>query len=138
MIIAAAQTLEFVLIGAVVLGAAFSLMFPALALLVVSRAPKERRGLAVGTFTAFFDVAVGIGTPIAGGIAALSGYPAAFLLDVADGFRKAYRAASTPRLDPDRPRSRASEKNPTGECPKASGPSTGRRTQLGAERARTS
>jgi MFS family permease len=78
-IIAAAQTLEFVLIGAVVLGAAFSLMFPALALLVVSRTPKERRGLAVGTFTAFFDVAVGIGTPIAGGIAALSGYPAAFL-----------------------------------------------------------
>ena len=78
-IIAAAQTLELVLIGAVVLGAAFSLMFPALALLVVSRAPKERRGLAVGTFTAFFDISVGIATPIAGAIAALSGYPAAFL-----------------------------------------------------------
>ena len=79
LIIAAAQTLGVALVGAVVLGAAFSLTFPALSLLVVERVPPERRGFALGTFTAFFDVGVGLGTPIAGAIAALSGYPAAFV-----------------------------------------------------------
>ena len=64
--------------GAVVMGAGFSLLFPSLALLVMSRTPDEERGLVMGAFTAFFDVGVGLGAPIAGAIAAVGGYPAAF------------------------------------------------------------
>jgi MFS family permease len=76
--IAVAESLTLALLGAMVMGAAFSLMFPSLALLVVRRIPAERRGVALGTFTSFFDLGVGVGTPAAGAFAALSGYPAAF------------------------------------------------------------
>src|SRR5439155_7477691 len=64
--------------GAVVMGAGFSLLFPSLALIVMSRTADEDRGTVMGAFTAFFDVGVGLGAPLAGGIAALAGYPAAF------------------------------------------------------------
>ena len=47
---------------------------------VINRVPEERRGAAMGTFTAFFDLGVGIGSPIAGAAAALGGYEAAFLV----------------------------------------------------------
>jgi MFS family permease len=64
--------------GAVVMGAAFSLLYPSLSLLVVNRVPETRRGVALGTFTAFFDVGVGLGAVMAGAIAAGAGYPAVF------------------------------------------------------------
>jgi MFS family permease len=82
--IAFSQSLAAALFGAVAMGAGFSLLFPALALVVINRVPEERRGAAMGTFTAFFDLGVGIGSPIAGAAAALGGYEAAFL--VAAGF----------------------------------------------------
>ena len=37
----------------------------------------------MGAFTAFFDVGVGIGAPLAGAVAALAGYPAAFFVAAA-------------------------------------------------------
>ena len=37
-----------------------------------------QRGAVMGGFTAFFDIGVGIGAPLAGAISALAGYPAAF------------------------------------------------------------
>ena len=58
------------------IGAAFSLMFPSLVLLVVNRVDEDRRGVAMGTFTACFDLGVGLGAPIAGVAAALGGYGA--------------------------------------------------------------
>jgi MFS family permease len=82
--IALAQTLGAALLGAVAMGAGFSLLFPSLALVVINRVPEERRGAAMGTFTAFFDVGVGVGSPIAGAAAAIGGYEAAFL--IAAGF----------------------------------------------------
>jgi MFS family permease len=82
--IASAQTLGTALVGAFAMGAGFSLLFPSLALVVINRVPEERRGAAMGTFTAFFDVGVGIGSPIAGVAAAIGGYEAAFL--IAAGF----------------------------------------------------
>ncbi len=78
--IATAQSLPAALLGAMAMGAGFSLLFPSLALLVVNRVPAERRGVAMGTFTAFFDVGVGLGSPLAGAAAALGGYSAAFAL----------------------------------------------------------
>ncbi len=67
-------------VGALAMGAGFSLLFPSLALLVVNRVRPSERGAALGTFTAFFDLGVGLGAPLAGVVAALAGYPAAFLL----------------------------------------------------------
>lgn len=80
LVIAAAPSLPVVVAGAVGMGVGFSLLFPALALLVVNRVPEERRGVAMGTFTAFFDLGMGAGSPLAGAAAAIGGYEAAFLL----------------------------------------------------------
>lgn len=82
-VIAAATTLPAALAGAVLMGLGSSLIFPALALLVVQRVAPERRGVALGTFTAFFDAGVGLGAPLAGAIAASRGYPAAFVVAAA-------------------------------------------------------
>ena len=77
-LIAAAPGIATALAGAIVMGAGFSLLFPSLALIAVSRVEPERRGAALGAFTAFFDAGVGVGAPLAGAIAAVAGYPAAF------------------------------------------------------------
>jgi MFS family permease len=82
-VIAEAHTLIEALIGAVAMGGGFSLLFPSLALVVINRVPESRRGAAMGTFTAFFDLGVGVGSPIAGAAAAIGGYEAAFLLAAA-------------------------------------------------------
>jgi MFS family permease len=78
--IAVAQSLPVALAGALAMGAAFSLLYPSLSLIVVSRVPETRRGAALGTFTSFFDAGVGLGAPLAGAAAAISGYEGAFLL----------------------------------------------------------
>jgi MFS family permease len=78
--LAAAQSIAVALVGAIAMGAAFSLLFPSLALLVLAEVPERRRGAAMGTFTAFFDVGVGLGAPLAGAAAAAAGYGAAFAL----------------------------------------------------------
>ena len=77
-VIALAQSIGVAILGAIAMGAAFSLLFPSLALLVLERVGEERRGVAMGTFTAFFDAGVGIGAPIAGLAAAIGGYGASF------------------------------------------------------------
>lgn len=79
-IIALAHSLEGALAGALVMGIGFSMLFPALALMVVGEVGEERRGSALGAFTAFFDIGVGLGAPLAGAVAALAGYSAVFLL----------------------------------------------------------
>jgi MFS family permease len=83
--IAVAQSLPVALAGALAMGAAFSLLYPSLSLIVVSRVPETRRGAALGTFTAFFDAGVGLGAPLAGAAAALAGYEGAFLVAAAFG-----------------------------------------------------
>jgi MFS family permease len=67
------------------MGAAFSLLFPSLALMTLANVPEERRGSAMGTFTAFFDLGVGVGGPLAGAAATLGGYEASFLLAASFG-----------------------------------------------------
>lgn len=78
LVIALAQSLTVALIGAIAVGAAFSLVFPSLVLLVVNRVEEDRRGVAMGTFTACFDLGVGLGAPIAGAAAVLGGYGTSF------------------------------------------------------------
>lgn len=80
LVIGGAGSVPVAVLGAVAMGSGFSLLFPSLALLVVNRVPEERRGAAMGTFTAFFDLGMGVGSPIAGAAAAIGGYEAAFVL----------------------------------------------------------
>jgi MFS family permease len=79
-LIALAQGLPLAIIGSAAMGAAFSLLYPSLSLVVVNRVSEGRRGAALGTFTGFFDLGVGLGAPLAGVAVALGGYPAAFWL----------------------------------------------------------
>ena len=84
--------------GALVMGIGFSMMFPALALMVVGEVGEENRGSALGAFTAFFDIGVGLGAPLAGATAALAGYPAVFLLGAAAALGTAALAAFSPQV----------------------------------------
>ncbi|MGB7587979.1 MAG: MFS transporter [Solirubrobacterales bacterium] len=77
--IAVAHSLPVALVGALAMGAAFSLLYPSLSLIVVGQVPETQRGAALGTFTAFFDAGVGFGAPVAGVAAALTSYEGAFL-----------------------------------------------------------
>jgi len=92
-IIALAHSLAIALVGAIVMGIGFSMLFPALALMVVGDVGEERRGSAMGAFTAFFDVGVGLGGPLAGATAVIAGYPAVFLLAAAAAVGAAVLAA---------------------------------------------
>ena len=84
------------------MGAAFALIYPSLSLVVVDSVPESRRGAALGTFTAFFDIGMGVGGPVAGLAVSLGGYSAAFwlasacalgTLAVANALRRGWSAA---------------------------------------------
>ncbi len=81
--LALAHSLGVAILGALAIGAAFSLLYPSLSLIVVNQVSEARRGAALGTFTAFFDAGIGIGAPLAGAAAALSSYEGSFLLGAA-------------------------------------------------------
>ncbi len=92
-LLGAAQSLPVAILGAMAMGAAFSLLFPSLSLLAINRVTPERRGAAMGTFTASFDLGMLVGSPAVGVAAALGGYSAAFY--VAAGSALACAALAT-------------------------------------------
>ncbi|HEX5984247.1 MAG TPA: MFS transporter [Solirubrobacterales bacterium] len=82
-LIAFAHSLPLALAGGMLMGAAFSLLNPALMLIALGRVSQRARGAAMGTYTAFFDLGVGLGAPLAGLVAALTDYEGAFLFATA-------------------------------------------------------
>jgi MFS family permease len=82
-LIGLAHSLPVAIAGGLVMGAAFSLLNPSLMLIALGRVSQEARGAAMGTYTAFFDAGVGLGAPLAGLVAALADYEAAFLFAAA-------------------------------------------------------
>jgi MFS family permease len=92
-VIGLAHSLGMALAGAVIVGGGFAMLFPSLALMVVGEAKEEHRGSALGMFTAFFDLGVGVGGPISGETASLAGYPAVFFLSAAAALGTAVLAA---------------------------------------------
>jgi MFS family permease len=66
-------------IGTSVWSIGHSLAFPALMSMAVKSAPASERGAVIGTFTAFFDLAFGLGAVSAGAIVAAVDYPGGFL-----------------------------------------------------------
>lgn len=65
--------------GAVIFGIGQALLFPALMTIAIRGAPSSESGSVVGTFTAFFDLAFGLGSVSLGAVAAVLGYRGLFL-----------------------------------------------------------
>jgi predicted MFS family arabinose efflux permease len=65
--------------GAVLTGFGYSLVYPGLGVEAVRRAPPQSRGLAMGTYTAFLDLALGFGSPVLGLMAGWAGLGSVFL-----------------------------------------------------------
>jgi predicted MFS family arabinose efflux permease len=79
----AAPTPLLALVGTTVTGLGFSLMFPAMGVDALRRVSPENRGLAVGGFIAFFDIAIGATAPLAGFLVAPFGLRSVFLAGAA-------------------------------------------------------
>ncbi|WP_412543180.1 MFS transporter [Longispora sp. K20-0274] len=77
-LVGAAPNLPVAIAGGLVMGAGLSLLFPALALVVLNRTDPSRHGVALGAFTSFWDIGLAVGGPLAGWIAGLAGYPTIF------------------------------------------------------------
>jgi MFS family permease len=67
-------------VGAALTGFGFALVFPALGVEAFARVPAHSRGAALGVFTVFLDVALGLTGPVAGFLSAVYGYASIFLL----------------------------------------------------------
>ncbi|MTW19254.1 MFS transporter [Rhodoplanes serenus] len=70
-------------LGAALTGFGYSLVYPGLGVEAVGRAPQQSRGLAMGAYTVFLDVALGFGSPALGLIAGWRGTGAVFVASAA-------------------------------------------------------
>src|SRR4051812_30461950 len=68
------------LAGAALTGFGYSLVFPGLGVEAMRRVSPQDRGLAMGAYSAFLDVALGFGTPALGLLANYAGLGSVFLL----------------------------------------------------------
>jgi MFS family permease len=65
-------------IGAALTGTGYALVYPGLGVEAVRRAPPQSRGLVMGIYTVFLDVALGFGSPALGLIAGWAGLDSVF------------------------------------------------------------
>jgi MFS family permease len=68
------------LFGAAVTGFGYSLVYPGFGVEAVHRAPPESRGLAMGAYTAFLDLALGLANPALGLVASGAGLRGVYLV----------------------------------------------------------
>jgi MFS family permease len=71
--------LALALVGAALTGIGYSLVYPGFGVEAVRKVPAQSRGLAMGAYTAFLDVALGFGMPALGLVADIAGLGAAFV-----------------------------------------------------------
>ena len=74
-----ASSVVFAAAGAALTGFGYSLVYPGLGVEAVRRAPPHSRGLAMGAYTVFLDVALGFGSPALGLVAGWTGLGSVFL-----------------------------------------------------------
>jgi predicted MFS family arabinose efflux permease len=75
-----ASSLGVAVAGAVVTGFGYALVYPGLGVEAVRRVPPQSRGLAMGTYTAFFDLGIAVASPALGLVAGAAGLSAVFLV----------------------------------------------------------
>lgn len=93
-LMALAPHLALALTGAALTGFGYSLVYPGLGVEAIRRVPPQDRGLAMGAYTAFLDVALGFGTPALGLLANFAGLGGAFLVSAVAALCAAPIAAS--------------------------------------------
>jgi MFS family permease len=71
-------TLAF--LGAAVTGFGYSLVYPGFGVEAVRHAPPQSRGLAMGAYTAFLDLALGVANPALGLVASGAGLGGVYLV----------------------------------------------------------
>jgi len=79
-LISLTPTFVVALIGAALTGLGYSLVYPGFGVEAVLRAPSHSRGLAMGAYTAFFDLTLGIASPALGLIGGVAGLGSVFLI----------------------------------------------------------
>ncbi|MEI2267462.1 MFS transporter [Erwinia sp. CGal63] len=67
-------------LGALLTGAGFSLVFPAIGVVAVKAVPAQNQGSALATYTAFMDLSLGVTGPLAGLVMSYAGVPVIYLL----------------------------------------------------------
>jgi MFS family permease len=75
-----APTASVAISGAVLTGLGYSLVYPGLGIEAVRRARAQSRGLAMGAYTAFLDLALGLAVPALGLVGNLAGLNTVFLV----------------------------------------------------------
>ena len=70
------------LLGAMITGLGYSLIYPGFGVEAVRHSPPENRGLATGAYTAFLDLALGLANPALGLVASGMGLNAVFLVSM--------------------------------------------------------
>ena len=68
------------LLGAAVTGFGYSLVYPGFGVEAVRHAPPQRRGLAMGAYTGFLDLALGVANPVLGLVASGAGLAGVYLV----------------------------------------------------------
>jgi len=89
-----APQIALALAGAALTGFGYSLVYPGLGVEAIRRVPPQDRGLAMGAYTAFLDVALGFGTPALGLLANFAGLGTVFLVSAVAALCAAPIAAS--------------------------------------------
>jgi len=75
-----APSMEWAMAGAALSGFGFSLVFPALGVEAVNLVPASSRGAAVGAYSLFVDLSLGLTGPVAGAVASGFGFASIFLV----------------------------------------------------------
>jgi MFS family permease len=75
-----APTPFIAILGAALSGFGYSLVYPGFGIEAVKRVAPGNGGLAMGAFTAFLDLALGVSGPVLGWVASGAGIPAVFLV----------------------------------------------------------
>jgi MFS family permease len=88
------------LAGAMLRGIGWSLVYPSFGIEAVHRAPPESRGLAMGAYTAFLDLAIGLASPALGAVAGGAGLGTVFLVSTLVVFGAAFIAVRLMRPQP--------------------------------------
>jgi MFS family permease len=78
-----ARSSLFALMGVILTGLGYSLVYPGLGVEAIRRAPQESRGLAMGAYTAFLDLSLGVTGPALGLVAGWAGLNAVFIASAA-------------------------------------------------------
>lgn len=89
------------LAGAALSGIGYSLVYPLLALPILRRVPASSRGMAIGIYDGFFDVAMGVSAFLGGVVAALFGLSSVYLFAALTSILAILAAVWAYRLDHD-------------------------------------